>query len=269
MEFATITKPKCTLTELIFIHKKLFKLSAQENSIFNLSANFYTNYGPRSVRWSICFSGYTTVAINCTDSYSIPPRGKYKISAKAISKQSMEISTELIFERNIIDVWNTEFLTKISNILDSSDFFGCTLKLQYELRFEANEFIQVNPWLFSTTFARVNIPTNLPYNDYRSVMCAKAIENPDFTIHTKDGIIETVRYLLYLTIDRIHSEIDANPSIQSIVIEHRKESVEQKGIRIGKAEITSYCDNVKIFVDNMCKFENKSLVNKLSDRIEL
>uniref|UniRef100_A0A0R3RQM7 REJ domain-containing protein n=1 Tax=Elaeophora elaphi TaxID=1147741 RepID=A0A0R3RQM7_9BILA len=227
MELAITAKPESALTELIFIHKKSFKLSAQENSVFNLSANFYTNYGPRSVRWSVCFSGYTTIAINCTDSYSIPPRGKYKISAKAISKQNVEISTELMFERSLIDVWNSEFLTKILNVLDSPDFFGCILKLRYELRFEAREFIQVSPWLFSTALATPSIPAHLPSSDYRSVMCAKALENPDFTIYTKDGTIETVRYLLYLTIDRIHSEVDANPGIRSIVIEHRKKSVQQ------------------------------------------
>ncbi|VDM99501.1 unnamed protein product, partial [Onchocerca ochengi] len=49
----------------------------------------------------------------------------------------------------------------------------------------------------------------------------------DFTIYAKDGTIETVRYLIYLTIDRIHTEIDANPGIKSIVIEYRKESVQQ------------------------------------------
>ncbi|VDK83126.1 unnamed protein product [Litomosoides sigmodontis] len=227
MELAIITKPESTLAELMFIHKKLFKLSAQENSVFNLSANFYTNYGPRSVRWSVCFSGYTTIAINSTDSYSIPPQGKYKISAKAISKRNVEISTELIFERNLIDVWNSEFLTKILNIFDSSDFFDCVLQLRYELRFKADEFIQVHPWLSSTAFVTPNIPANLPNNDYRSVMCTKALQNPDFTIHTKDGTIETMRYLLYLTIDRIHSEIDANPGIKSIVIEYRKKSVQQ------------------------------------------
>ncbi|CAG9532514.1 unnamed protein product [Cercopithifilaria johnstoni] len=228
MDLAIIANPESTtLTELIFIHKKLFKLSAQENSVFNLSANFYTNYGPRSVRWSICFSGYTTIAINCTDSYSIPPQGKYKISAKAISKRNVEISTELMFERNLIDVWNSEFLTKILNILDSSDFSDCILKLRYELRFEAREFIQVYPWLSSTAFVTPNIQANLSNNDYRSVMCAKALENPDFTIHTKDGTIKTVRYLLYLTIDGIHNEVDANPNIKSIVIEYQKKSVQQ------------------------------------------
>uniref|UniRef100_A0A8R1XP48 Uncharacterized protein n=1 Tax=Onchocerca volvulus TaxID=6282 RepID=A0A8R1XP48_ONCVO len=227
MELAIIAKPESTLTELIFIHKKLFKLSAQENSIFNLSANFYTNYGPRSVRWSICFSNYTTLAINSNDSYSIPPQGKYKISVKAISKQNIEISTELMFERNLIDVWNSEFLTKLMEILETSDFFDCILQLQYELRFEAHEFVQVYPWLFSTAFVTPNIPSNLPNNDYRSIMYAKAIENPDFTIYATDGTIETVRYLIYLTIDRIHTEIDANPGIKSIVIEYRKESVQQ------------------------------------------
>lgn len=55
MELAIVAKPESTLTELIFIHKKLFKLSAQENSVFSLSANFYTNYGPRSVRWYFIF----------------------------------------------------------------------------------------------------------------------------------------------------------------------------------------------------------------------
>lgn len=89
-----------------------------------------------------------------------------------------EISTELICERSLIDVWNSEFLTKILNILDSSDFFGCMLKLRYELRFEAHEFTQVYPWLFSTAFATPNIPVNLTNNDYRSMMCAKAVENP-------------------------------------------------------------------------------------------
>ncbi|KAK6108961.1 hypothetical protein QQG55_34085 [Brugia pahangi] len=229
MELATIaTKEESTLTELIFIHKKLFKLSSQKNSVLNLSANFYTNYGPRSVRWSICFSGYTTIAVNSTDSYSIPPRGKYKITAKAISKQNIEISTELTFERNLIDIWNSEFLAKISTILDSNDFFDCVLKLRYELRFDANEFIHINPWLFSTSFvSTINIVANLPNNDYRSIMYANAMQKSDFKIHTKNGTIETVRYLLYLTIDRIHNEIDANPSIKSIVIEHQKESVQQ------------------------------------------
>uniref|UniRef100_A0A915Q504 BTB domain-containing protein n=1 Tax=Setaria digitata TaxID=48799 RepID=A0A915Q504_9BILA len=227
MELATVAKPESTLTELIFIHKKLFKLSGQENSVFNLSTSFYTNYGPRSVRWSICFSGYTTIAVNSTDSYSIPPRGKYKISAEATSKQNKEISTELVFERSLIDVWNSEFLTKILKILNSPDFSDSVLKLRYELRFEAHEFIQVCPWLFSTAFATPNIPSNIRNDDYRSVMYAKAVENPDFTIHTKNGTIETVRYLLYLTIDHIHSEIDANPTIRSIVIGHRKESVQQ------------------------------------------
>lgn len=89
-----------------------------------------------------------------------------------------EKSTELIFERNLIDVWNTEFLTNILNILDSPDFFGCILKLRYELRFDAREFVHVNPWLFSTSFATPNIPSNLPSNDYRSIMFTKAYENP-------------------------------------------------------------------------------------------
>ncbi|KAM3716458.1 Chaperonin GroEL [Dirofilaria immitis] len=219
MEFAVIDKPGSTLTELIFIHKKFFKLSAQENSILNLSANFYTNYGPRSVRWSICFSSYTTLAVNSHDSYAIPPRGKYKISVKAISKQNLEISTELMFERSLVDVWNSEFLTKILKILESSEFYDCTLKLSYELRFEAHEFIQISPWLFSTAFVTPDIPANLSNDDYRCVI--------DFIIHTKDGTIETVRYLVYLTIDRIHNEIDANPNMKSIIIEHRRESVQQ------------------------------------------
>lgn len=83
-----------------------------------------------------------------------------------------------MFERNLIDVWNSEFLTKILDILDSPDFFDCVLKLRYELRFEAREFVHVHPWLSSTAFLTPNIPSNLPNNDYRSVMSTKALENP-------------------------------------------------------------------------------------------
>lgn len=49
----------------------------------------------------------------------------------------------------------------------------------------------------------------------------------DFKIYAKNGTVETVRYLLYLTIDRIHNEVDNNPNIKSIIVEHRKESIEQ------------------------------------------
>ncbi|MCP9257101.1 hypothetical protein DINM_000335 [Dirofilaria immitis] len=132
-----------------------------------------------------------------------------------------------MFERSLVDVWNSEFLTKILKILESSEFYDCTLKLSYELRFEAHEFIQISPWLFSTAFVTPDIPANLSNDDYRCVMYAKAVENSDFIIHTKDGTIETVRYLVYLTIDRIHNEIDANPNMKSIIIEHRRESVQQ------------------------------------------
>lgn len=84
----------------------------------------------------------------------------------------------MAFDRNLIDVWNSEFLSIIMQILESADFVGCTVKLRFELRFEAQEFIQVYPWLFSTAFATPTIPSNLPRDDYRAIMYARAVENP-------------------------------------------------------------------------------------------
>lgn len=49
----------------------------------------------------------------------------------------------------------------------------------------------------------------------------------DFTIKTPDGNVESVRYLLYLTIDRIHVEVDKNPNIHFIAINFHKAIVEE------------------------------------------
>lgn len=49
----------------------------------------------------------------------------------------------------------------------------------------------------------------------------------DFTIHTANGTIRTVRYLLYLTIDQFRVAFDAEPLMQSMVVHHQLESMQQ------------------------------------------
>ncbi|VDK57905.1 unnamed protein product [Anisakis simplex] len=89
---------------------------------------------------------------------------------------------------------------------------------------KGDDFVDVQPWYTS----RLNAPpAYLDSNDYRQKMFENATTNLDFTLETLDGTIETVRYLLYLTVDGIRTFVNEHPDAYRMKIDYRRDTVEE------------------------------------------
>ncbi|VDM38401.1 unnamed protein product [Toxocara canis] len=132
------------------------------------------------------------------------------------------LAADFEFHKLYEDFADTDFHSVVSQIFDSDDYVGATLRAIFQIRMKAKDFLNVEPWFVTTSTAP---PSSLDKNDYRQQMFENATAN--FTIETLDGPIETVRYLLYLTVDEIRVLVNEDPSIRAVTANFRKQIVQE------------------------------------------
>lgn len=134
------------------------------------------------------------------------------------------MAADFQFERLYEDLTDTYFHSAALQIFHDEDYVGSTLWITLQIRMGANDFIIAEPSFTTITNAP---PATLDKDDYREQMFQRATTKTDFTIITLDGSIETVRYLLYLTIDEIRTLVNLNPALHQITIDFHKQVVQE------------------------------------------
>ncbi|VDM41091.1 unnamed protein product [Toxocara canis] len=169
------------------------------------------------------FSKHYTVTVEAMDSYAKAPCARYWLAIEKYAQSSKpEHVGDLRFSMNHVDFSDGEFVSTLSNMLASGSDINDSFLVTLEIRIQADEFFKIESWTFASTFIVPAVPSFLGKNDYRTQMFLTANAKPDFTIETLDGDVKAVRYLLYLTIERIRIEVDANPNIRSVTVNFHK-----------------------------------------------